>query len=94
MKKNFTTNELQYVCAHLTHEIPGMTTGGIIAVDLYGGVVNNPHLSAETATTQHEPVWSCFQILFHAAFGAVGTVEAAVLKSKLLSMLFYIPREG
>jgi FAD/FMN-containing dehydrogenase len=52
MKKNFTAEELRRMYKHLTRDIPGINTGGIIAVDSYGGAVNRPHLAAATSIPQ------------------------------------------
>lgn len=42
--------------AHLTRDIPGMTTGGIIAVDSYGGASNKPAMANETAIPQRASI--------------------------------------
>ncbi len=56
MKKNFTTTELKQMYAWLTRDIPGMNTGGIIAVDSYGGAANKPQLAAETSIPQRSSI--------------------------------------
>ena len=56
MKKNFTVAELKRMYAQLTREIPGVNTGGIIAVDSYGGAMNKPHLADETSVAQRSSI--------------------------------------
>lgn len=52
MKKNFTAEELRRMYKHLTTDLPGMNTGGIVAVDSYGGAVNKAALADSTAIPQ------------------------------------------
>jgi FAD/FMN-containing dehydrogenase len=56
MKKNFTTEELRRMYRHLTREIPDMRTGGVIAVDSYGGAVNRVAMAQETAMAQRSSI--------------------------------------
>lgn len=56
MKKNFTTEELRRMYAHLTTDIPGISTNCIVAVDSYGGAVNNPALAQTTSMTQRASI--------------------------------------
>ena len=56
MKKNFTTEELRRMYKHLTTDIPGINTGGIIAVDSYGGAANNHDRIDDTAIPQRSSI--------------------------------------
>jgi FAD/FMN-containing dehydrogenase len=56
MKKNFTAEEAKRLYKHLTLEVPGITSGGIVAVDSYGGAMNKASLADETAIPQRASV--------------------------------------
>ncbi len=56
MRKNFTREELVCMYKHLTRDIPGGNTGFFVAVDSYGGAMNQPELARETAIPQRSSI--------------------------------------
>ncbi|MEK6398868.1 MAG: FAD-binding protein, partial [Terriglobus sp.] len=56
MKQNFTEAELKRIYAWLTRDIPNVNTACVIAVDSYGGAVNQHSLANQTAVSQRSSI--------------------------------------
>ncbi len=57
MKQNFTSAEAKCIYKHLTRTIAGTSLrGSVLAVDSYGGAVNNSALAAKTAIAQRSSI--------------------------------------
>ncbi|HEY9138666.1 MAG TPA: BBE domain-containing protein, partial [Terriglobus sp.] len=56
MKQNFTEAELKRMYAWLTRDIPDVNTLCVIAVDSYGGAVNQRSLASQTAVSQRSSI--------------------------------------
>jgi hypothetical protein len=57
MKHNFTTEEAKCIYKHMTRDVHGMEMRGfVLAVDSYGGVINQSHLVEETSICQRSSI--------------------------------------
>ena len=57
MKKNFTVEETKCIYKYMTHDVPGVDLRGFfLAIDSYGGAVNQAQLAEETAIWQRSSV--------------------------------------
>ncbi|WP_263358497.1 FAD-dependent oxidoreductase [Acidicapsa ligni] len=57
MKKNFTVEEAKCIYDYLTRDLPDVDLGGfVVAIDSYGGAINQKHLMDETAVWQRSSI--------------------------------------
>jgi hypothetical protein len=57
MRTNFSVEEAKCMYAFLTKDVPGVDLGGfVVAVDSYGGAINQKHLAEETAIWQRSSI--------------------------------------
>lgn len=57
MRKTFTADEVKCIYQYLTTDLPGVDLDGfVVAVDSYGGAINQAHLAWETAAWQRSSI--------------------------------------